>query len=140
MALSSGPASTVSYVSCVQPVPLSVPTARASPFHGDQSQTHSFPGEQCKGLSMPCHYSVETCLQCHPHQDVSSYPLSNSLSYCFFLPYHVLPTVSRYSQKTFEVPPNPLPVPWAGGMFLVPPVLTLLWPGQWEVIPCQSTL
>lgn len=58
MALSSGPASTVSYVSYVQPVPLSVPTARASPFHGDQSQTHSFPGEQCKGLSMPCATSV----------------------------------------------------------------------------------
>lgn len=54
-----------------------------------------------------------------------------------FLPYHLLPTVSRYSQKTFEVPP---PVPWAGVMFLVPLVMTLLWPGQWEVRPCQSTL
>lgn len=43
MALSCGPASTVSYANHVRPVPLSAPTARASPYHGDQSQTHSFP-------------------------------------------------------------------------------------------------
>lgn len=58
MALSSSPASIVSYASCVQPVPLSAPTARASLSHGDQSETYSFPGEQCKGLSMPCATSV----------------------------------------------------------------------------------
>lgn len=46
------------------------------------------------------------------------------------LPYHVLPTVSRYSQKTLEAPPDHRLSSWAGGMFLVPPVLTLLWPGQ----------
>lgn len=56
--LSCGPASTVSYVNRVQPVPLSAPTARASPSHGDQSQTHSYPGEQYKGLGMPCATAV----------------------------------------------------------------------------------
>lgn len=86
MALSCGPASTVSYANHVQPVPLSTPTARASPSHGDQSQTHSFPGEQCKGLGMPCATTVSKLASSTPRQDVSSCPLSNSLSCYFFLP------------------------------------------------------
>lgn len=110
MALSCGPASTVSYANHVRPVPLSAPTARASPYHGDQSQTHSFPGEQYKGLGMPRATTVSKLASGTPRQDVSSHPLSNSLSY-YFLPCHVPPSVSRYYRRRSEAPPNPLPVP-----------------------------
>lgn len=86
MALFCGPASTMSYANRVQPVPLSAPTARASPSHGDQSQTHPFPGEQYKGLGMPRTTTVSKLASSTPRQDVSSCPLANSLSYYFFFP------------------------------------------------------
>lgn len=79
MALSCGPASTVSYANHVQPVPPSAPTARASPSHGNQSQTHSFPGEQYKDLGMPCATAVGTCLQSST-PGCESVPAVNSLS------------------------------------------------------------
>lgn len=72
MALSCGPASTVSYANHVQPIALSVPTARASPSHGNQSHTHSFPGEQYKDVGMPCGTAVLKPASRTPRRDVSS--------------------------------------------------------------------
>lgn len=58
---------------------------------------------------MPCATASELASRA-PRRDVSSCPLSTAF-HNTFLPYHVPPSVSRYYQKTFEAPPNPLPVP-----------------------------